>query len=170
MFIRILHTSRAALVAFFIGVSSFFLPSFNSNTALATTFQGNPELQRAPVHIYRSPSDTVVIDTEIAQTPNERALGMMYRTDLADNKGMLFVFEHAHHASFWMQNTLIPLDIIFIRSNGRIANIVVKAEPNTTTPRRSKGRVKYALELRGGRAEELGLKQGMIISSVVMNK
>ncbi|TNE63112.1 MAG: DUF192 domain-containing protein [Alphaproteobacteria bacterium] len=101
---------------------------------------------------------------ELALTPDERAQGMMFRTELAPDKGMLFVFEDAERLQFWMRNTLIPLDMIFIRQNGRIANIIESAEPQTDTPRPSKGRAIAVLELAGGRAAELGIGPGDLVA------
>lgn len=100
---------------------------------------------------------------ELALTPAEQARGLMYRTELAPDAGMLFIFPDPKRASFWMQNTLIPLDMLFVRQNGRIANIIANAEPETTTSRRSTGRVKAVLEIPGGRAAELGIKAGDLV-------
>lgn len=100
---------------------------------------------------------------ELALTDQARARGLMFRTELAPDKGMLFVFPNSALRSFWMRNTLIPLDIIFIQQNGRIANIVANAEPKTDTPRQSKGRAVAVLELAGGRAAALGIGPGDLV-------
>jgi uncharacterized membrane protein (UPF0127 family) len=71
---------------------------------------------------------------EVARTGQQQAQGMMFRTELADNKGMLFPFPDARMASFWMKNTLIPLDIIFVAGDGRIVNIAVNATPYSQEP------------------------------------
>lgn len=102
-------------------------------------------------------------DVELALTPGEQARGLMFRTELAADKGMLFVFPEPKRASFWMRNTLIPLDMLFVRQNGRIANILEQVPPETETPRRSVGRVKAVLELAGGRAAELGIFAGDMV-------
>jgi uncharacterized membrane protein (UPF0127 family) len=102
-------------------------------------------------------------DVELALTPSEQARGLMFRTDLGPDKGMLFIFPEPKRASFWMRNTLIPLDMLFVRQNGRIANIREQVQPETDTPRRSVGRVKAVLELAGGRAAELGIKAGDMV-------
>ncbi len=103
---------------------------------------------------------TIPITVEIAATPQEQAKGMMFRTELAPNKGMLFPFPTQKQASFWMKNTYIPLDIIYVQSDGAIESIAANAEPTSLTPILSKGKVGYVLELAGGRAAELGLKPG----------
>jgi len=97
---------------------------------------------------------------EIADDDAERARGLMFRTSLAPDRGMLFIFEQAGEQSFWMKNTLIPLDIIFIGADGRILNIVAEATPKTLTPRWSAGEAQFVLELRGGEAARRGIAPG----------
>jgi uncharacterized protein len=108
----------------------------------------------------RSKPRTHSFTVEMARTSQEQAQGLMFRTALADGKGMLFPFGDARQASFWMKNTLIPLDIIFIKADGRIANIAENTTPYSTTPVTSVGPVKAVLELRGGLTRELGIKAG----------
>src|SRR5262245_23008500 len=71
----------------------------------------------------------VPIDIEIAEDPKEKALGLMFRTELADNQGMLFPYGEARELSMWMHNTYIPLDMLFIRPDGVIHRIEARAEP-----------------------------------------
>jgi uncharacterized protein len=97
---------------------------------------------------------------EIADTSQQQARGMMFRTELADDRGMLFPFTEARMASFWMKNTVIPLDIIFIRSDGVIENIGENAEPYSTAHVESTGPVTAVLELRGGLTTEMGIVAG----------
>lgn len=97
---------------------------------------------------------------ELAITPQEQARGLMFRRSLPADRGMLFVFDPPRPASFWMRNTLIPLDMLFIRDDGTVANIVHEAEPMTETPRRSDGPVRAVLEIVGGRARALGMEAG----------
>ena len=98
--------------------------------------------------------------TEIARSSMEQAKGMMFRTEMADNTAMLFPFPEPKMASFWMKNTVIPLDIIFIRSDGSIESIAENAVPYSTTPVESGEPVTAVLELRGGLAAELGIGPG----------
>jgi uncharacterized membrane protein (UPF0127 family) len=86
--------------------------------------------------------------------------GLMFRTELADNRGMLFPFDDVRPASFWMKNTVIPLDIIFVREDGTIANIAVNTVPYSMDPVTSDGPVAAVLELRGGLTRELGINAG----------
>ena len=97
---------------------------------------------------------------EAARTPEEQATGLMNRSSLAPDRGMIFPFEAPRQASFWMKNTLIPLDIIFIRADGSIANIAANTVPLSLDPVYSEGPVAAVLELAGGRSAELGIKPG----------
>lgn len=97
---------------------------------------------------------------EIADTPAQQQKGLMFRQDLAADAGMLFDFHASRQVSFWMQNTLIPLDMLFIRSDGSIANIHVNAHPLDPTSIPSDGPVEFVLEIPGGRSVELGIKAG----------
>jgi hypothetical protein len=97
---------------------------------------------------------------EVADDEAERAQGLMFRTQLDDDAGMLFDFHTPQQVSFWMRNTLIPLDMIFIRADGTIANIADNTEPYSETPIPSAGPVLGVLEIGGGLTQELGIKPG----------
>jgi uncharacterized membrane protein (UPF0127 family) len=99
---------------------------------------------------------------EVADTPATRERGLMFRKSLAADRGMLFDFKFKTEqpVSFWMKNTLIPLDIVFIGANGRIVSIARNATPLSETPIASAGPVLDVLELRGGRAAEIEAAPG----------
>ncbi len=97
---------------------------------------------------------------EIVDTPETRARGLMYREELAPDAGMLFDFRESRPVSFWMRNTLIPLDMIFITEEGLIANVHAQARPHDPTSIPSDGPVMFVLEIPGGRAAELGIAAG----------
>lgn len=97
---------------------------------------------------------------EIARTPSEQAYGLMNRKSMDKDHGMLFVFLTEDERSFWMKNTLIPLDMIFIQADGTIHRIHDSAIPHDLTPVNSRGPVLAILELNGGRAADLGIKAG----------
>lgn len=97
---------------------------------------------------------------EIADDGAERAQGLMFRDDLAADAGMLFDYGEEQMTSFWMQNTLIPLDMIFVGADGIVKNIHVNARPLDTTSIPSKFPVRFVLEIPGGRSVEIGLKAG----------
>lgn len=100
---------------------------------------------------------------EMATTPEARTIGLMFRKSMDANAGMLFVFEKAEQRAFWMKNTLIPLDMVFIQADGKIDSIHANAVPHDETPAPSKGPALGVLEINGGRAAELGIKPGDII-------
>lgn len=99
-------------------------------------------------------------EVEIADDDRSRGRGLMFRRELAPNAGMLFDYLTERPASFWMRNTLIPLDMIFIRENGEIVQVHANAIPHDETPIRSIVDVRFILEIPGGRAEELGIGAG----------
>lgn len=104
-------------------------------------------------------------DVEIVDTPEEREKGLMNRENLGENEGMLFVYEEEDYRSFWMKNTLIPLDIIFLDSNLEVINIEkANPEPNTSDKNlasyESERPAQYALEINQNRSEEIGLEKG----------
>ena len=96
-----------------------------------------------------------VLHVEIARTPAQQEHGLMFRTSLPANGGMVFPMTPPRYASFWMKNTLIPLDMIFIRADGTIARIAANAVPHDLTPVDSGEPVAAVLEIAGGRAAKL---------------
>jgi len=102
------------------------------------------------------------IDAEIARTPDQRATGLMFQKSLPKDSGMLFVFDAEGVYPFWMKNTLIPLDILWIDSDSRIVFIARDAQPCTTTCQNIEPGVaaKYVLEINAGISEAKGIKVG----------
>lgn len=97
---------------------------------------------------------------ELARTPEEQEQGLMYRHFLPEDAGMLFEFDHAARVAFWMKNTFIPLDMLFIAANGRISDIHERAVPMSLEPISARGPVVAVLELNGGRVRKLGIRRG----------
>ncbi|KSB91139.1 hypothetical protein AS593_05985 [Caulobacter vibrioides] len=97
---------------------------------------------------------------EIAATKAEQRKGLMFRKSLAPDRGMLFVYTKPQRAAFWMKNTLIPLDILYIGADGKILSMVRNARPHDETPLPSGGPVLGVLEIAGGRAGQLGVLPG----------
>jgi uncharacterized membrane protein (UPF0127 family) len=133
----------------FVGYTQFFEPSHGAGQAAA---EDHLELITA--------AGARTIDIEVAATPEQQALGLMFRTSLADTKGMLFPYGAPRELTMWMKNTYIPLDMVFIRADGTVHRIEVKAEPLSERVISSGGPVTAVLELAGGAAERLGLKPG----------
>ena len=100
---------------------------------------------------------------EVAATPEQQERGLMFRKSLAGDRGMIFPYDPPQDVSFWMENTLIPLDIIFIRADGTIVRIT-KAKELDETPLPAGEPIAVVLEIRGGRAAELGIKEGDVAS------
>ena len=100
------------------------------------------------------------VRVEVADTPAKRELGLQYRRELADDQGMLFLFPAGGVQTFWMKNTPISLDMIFIRSNMRIAGIVHDAVPFSTTTRSVEKPSQFVLEIKGGLAKRQGIDVG----------
>ena len=100
------------------------------------------------------------IDIEIAATPEQQALGLMFRSSLPDGRGMLFPHGKPEELTMWMRNTYIPLDLVFIRADGTVHRIEANAEPLSERIIPSNGPVAAVLELAGGAAGRLGLKPG----------
>jgi uncharacterized protein len=99
-------------------------------------------------------------DVMVARSSAEQEVGLMWRLALKPNEGMLFPFSKPRTAAFWMRNTLIPLDMIFIRKDGIIANIGANTIPQSLDPVGSDVPVIAVLEIAGGRAAQLGIKAG----------
>jgi uncharacterized membrane protein (UPF0127 family) len=124
------------------------------------------ELGRSPAGLEQVPltissgAKTHRFTVELARTEEEQATGLMNRSSLAPDRGMIFPFDPPRDASFWMKNTLIPLDMIFIRADGTIANIEANTVPMSLQPVYSDGPVAAVLEIAGGRSAELGIKAG----------
>jgi uncharacterized membrane protein (UPF0127 family) len=100
---------------------------------------------------------------EIAATPATRERGLMNRRFMPMDRGMLFEFERDSPVAFWMKNTYIPLDMVFIARNGAVTRIVDRAEPFSETPIPSGGPCAAVLELDGGVAAQIGLKTGDMV-------
>jgi uncharacterized membrane protein (UPF0127 family) len=107
-----------------------------------------------------SANKTHAFTIEVARTTAQQAKGLMFRKELADNTGMIFPFPEPRIASFWMKNTVIPLDIIFVRADGTIESIAANTIPYSTVPVSSGEPVIAVLELRGGLTAEMGITSG----------
>jgi uncharacterized membrane protein (UPF0127 family) len=99
-------------------------------------------------------------ELEVADEPWEEMRGLMFRREMAKGWGMIFVFANEAPRSFWMKDTLMPLDMVFVRADGVVDSVVASAEPLTLTPRRSTGPAKYVVELASGVAATAGIVAG----------
>ncbi len=104
------------------------------------------------------------IDIEKADTEVDRQFGLMFRKSMPEDQGMLFIFDVNEQQSFWMRNTYIPLDIMFVDENGVITTIHENAKPMNDNSLPSNGKAKYVVEVIGGYAQKYGIKVGDKIS------
>jgi uncharacterized membrane protein (UPF0127 family) len=128
---------------------------------------GAPDVTKAasglsvvPLDILTAGGQTHAFKVEVARSESEQARGLMFRDKLAPDGGMIFQMNPPRPASFWMKNTVIPLDLIFIRPDGTIARISAEAVPYSLEPIDSGEPVSAVLEIAGGRAAELGISEG----------
>lgn len=122
--------------------------------------KGQAEIKPLEPLSVRTDKGVQSFQVEIADTPREQQYGLMCRRAMAPDRGMLFVFGAATPRVFWMRNTLIPLDIIYIGSNGRVVSISRNVQPLDESGAPSAGPAKYVLELAAGRAAQIGLLPG----------
>jgi uncharacterized membrane protein (UPF0127 family) len=125
--------------------------------ALVLNFAQAAELQTLEI---ASKSGVHAFQVEMAITPEEKEHGLMFRRELPDGQGMLFDFQTDQNVAFWMKNTYIPLDMLFIRSDGRILRIAENTEPLSERNIPSGGPVRAVLEVIGGTAKKLGIAPG----------
>jgi uncharacterized membrane protein (UPF0127 family) len=112
-----------------------------------------------PRVVLESGGKSLVVQVELADTPEKRERGLMFRKELADGHGMLFLFDEEGEHSFWMKDTLIALDLVFVDTAGRVTGIVARARPLTLEPR-SGGPSRMVLEVPGGWAAANGVRVG----------
>jgi len=124
------------------------------------------------------PVTTITVDTnsgptvftvELASDAQSQQQGLMFRKEMAPDAGMLFDFHEALMLTFWMKNTFLPLDMLFIRADGTISTIATNTVPLTTTPVPSAEPVRAVLEINGGRAQQLGIHAGDRVRAAIFH-
>ena len=123
-------------------------------TALSACTPGGPAVEVA------TQTGPVRFAVELALTEPQQAQGLMYRKELAANRGMLFVFPDDTDRAFWMKNTIIALDMLFIAADGQIVGIREQTTPLSTTPQSVGRPSRYVLEIAGGEAAKQGIRVG----------
>jgi len=116
-------------------------------------------LRQVPLTI-RSASGEHRFIVDVAASPEQQEHGLMFVQSLAPNRGMIFPYDPPQSVAFWMKNTLIPLDMVFIRADGTIARIAANTTPQSLDPVPSGEPIAAVLEIRGGRSAELGVREG----------
>ncbi|WP_372841074.1 DUF192 domain-containing protein [Phaeovulum sp.] len=115
---------------------------------------------RDDLALFRWPGGQAQFNIEIADEPAERQQGLMYRESLATSAGMLFIYDYPQTSVFWMKNTLIPLDMLFIDSTGVVRQIQADAKPLDETHLEGGDEVLMVLEINGGLARRIGIQPG----------
>lgn len=131
--------------------------------ALPAWSQGDAALATDDLWIETDGGSRYHFTVELALTRQDQARGLMHRESMAPDAGMLFVFDPPRPASFWMRNTLISLDMLFIDAEGRIVNIAERTTPQTDDPHSSAGPVRAVLEINGGLSAMLGIAPGDLV-------
>lgn len=148
---------RGLTAILLIGCTIAIVPTLSN----AQTQESPTRGQNLPISAYAAIAGRK-FELEVARTPVQQEIGLMYRTSLADNRGMLFVFEPPQPTRFWMKNTLIPLDMIFLRDEKVLA--IAAAVPPCKTPTcptyGANTEIDRVIELRSGTADKIGLKVG----------
>jgi len=122
-----------------------------------------PACEEDQVHVLGTTAGIITYKVEIADEPEEQARGLMFRSSLESDAGMLFIFDPPRAASFWMRNTMIPLDMIFIDDRGRVTNVAERTIPYSEFTQRSEGPVRAVLEVNAGEAARLGIGPGTVV-------
>ena len=129
-------------------------PSLSAGSSPPPT---KPETTQVTFH---TAAGDILVRSEVARTGEARRQGLMHRRELPPHQGMLFIFEKQKTQSFWMKNTYLFLDIIFIDDSHQVVGIVENAEPETLTPRRVAAPSRFVVEVIGGYAAKHGIRNG----------
>lgn len=152
--------AAAALAAALLGCRAEPQAGAPQSAAAPTAPSG---LELVPLQV-RTGRGSHAFTVEVARTPEEQSRGLMFRERLGPDGGMIFPFPSPRRAGFWMKNTLIPLDMIFIRPDGTIARIAANTVPHSLASVESGEPVIAVLEIAGGRSAELGIAEGDRVS------
>lgn len=154
---------RVSILAAVLGCMSLCLTACNGGDA------GGAKLPVKQISV-STPHGLHSFRVEIANTEATRAHGLMNRRHLDADAGMLFVYSRAQPVAFWMKNTPLPLDMLYIRNDGTIANIFESVTPYSERPIPSLEPIRAVLELNGGRAAQLGIQTGDRVYGVIFPK
>ena len=130
----------------------FIMFLVSSNTLIAESYFDN-------LTIKNNDEKLISYKVEVIRSPEKQRLGLMFRKELKKKTGILFVFKEEKKATFWMKNTLIPLDIIFIGKDGKIDFIKINAKPGSLKRIRSKNKIIAVLEINSGESYALGINK-----------
>ncbi|MED5465668.1 MAG: DUF192 domain-containing protein [Myxococcota bacterium] len=127
------------------------------------TLTAAPPPTAPPAVDFNTPTGTITVSVDLAQTPEQRRVGLMHRKALPQNHGMAFIFPTEAVQTFWMKDTPLFLDMVFINSQQKIVGIIHNAEPGTLNPRQIKAPSRYVVEVQGGFCERYGIQTGGVV-------
>ena len=116
-----------------------------------------PDFQQTIISLDRGDGTILTFEVELARTPRQQAYGLMHVASLPRSAGMLFLFKNDRQRSFWMKNTLIPLDMLFFDGEGRFVSAAENTQPHSLDSQLSDGPARYVLEINGGVMRQLGI-------------
>ena len=159
------HFVTVALVLVALAAIALILPRFFSNESnrvqeIEITPQDIDFTQDGEVSIFKNDSLIQTIEVEFAKNDEERALGLMYRSSMDEHQGMWFIFPEEAPRSFYMRNTEIPLDIIYLDKDKKVVSIAKNARPYDETSLPSEKPAMYVLEINGGLSDKWGIEKG----------
>ena len=159
------HFVTVALVLVALAAIALILPRFFSNESnrvqeIEITPQDIDFTRDGEVSIFKNDSLIQTIEVEFAKNDEERALGLMYRSSMDEHQGMWFIFPEEAHRSFYMRNTEIPLDIIYLDKDKKVVSIAKNARPYDETSLPSEKPAMYVLEINGGLSDKWGIEKG----------
>ncbi|WP_130278409.1 DUF192 domain-containing protein [Rhizobium sp. OAE497] len=161
---RTMHRIKGAFLAlFFIVATAAPMPGFAQQ-------EQQMVFAKEPLVVQTASGKLLNFTVEIASTNEQRQYGLMYRKEMAENAGMLFDFGQSRRVTMWMENTILPLDMLFIDSTGVIRHIKENAVPYSEDIIDSMGSVKYVVELNAGIVKKLGIKVGDKAASPTITK
>ena len=159
------HFVTVALVLVALAAIALMLPRFFSNESnrvqeIEITPQDIDFTRDGEVSIFKNDSLIQTIEVEFAKNDEERALGLMYRSSMDEHQGMWFIFPEEAPRSFYMRNTEIPLDIIYLDKDKKVVSIAKNARPYDETSLPSEKPAMYVLEINGGLSDKWGIEKG----------
>lgn len=159
------HFVTVALVLVALAAIALILPRFFSNESnrvqeIEITPQDIDFTRDGEVSIFKNDSLIQTIEVEFAKNDEERALGLMYRSSMDEHQGMWFIFPEEAPRSFYMRNTEIPLDIIYLDKDKKVVSIAKNARPYDETSLPSEKPAMYVLEINGGLSDKWGIENG----------
>lgn len=158
---RLFHLALASVLVTGLGYGSLAM----AQDAEHSITKAQPELAKQPLTIITKDGQKHQFSVEIAKTPKEQEIGEMFRTNIPENGGMLFIWPAIQASSMWMKNTIVPLDMVFIDDSHHIQAIEENTVPYSLAPISSHGPVSATLELKGGITAKLGITVGDKVES-----